>query len=183
MATQGLRAAWRHCCYCSTFPSLPVHQTWCRTNAWVPAQDTSPPHSPCQSWLAGCQLSPALHPSCRAAGTAASAGTRAERRGRHLESWSGTKGARNSEQGELFKEEHQSVRDGERAGSDRSGLKSHLSPSSYYVNYSCSLAAAAAEVIADGFWKHLLHAKTPGPVPCSCRGAGGWDVPHCVPGQ
>lgn len=77
---------------------------------------------------------------------------------RHLESWSGTKGARNSERGELFKEEHQSVRDGERAENDRSGLKSHLSPSSYYVNYSCSLAAAAAEVIADVFWKHLLRA-------------------------
>lgn len=124
-----------------------------------------------------------IHPSCRDAGTAASAGTRAERRERHLESWSGTKGARNSERGELFKEKHQSVRDGERAGSDRSGLKSHLSLSSYYVNYSCSLAAAAAGVIADGFWKPLLHAKTAGPVPCSRRGGGGRDAPHCVPGQ
>lgn len=63
-------------------------------------------------------------------------------RERHLGSWSGTKGAGNSERGELFKEEHQSIRDGERAGNDSSGLKSHLSPSSYYVNYSCSLAAA-----------------------------------------
>lgn len=102
---------------------------------------------------------------------------------RHSESWSGTKGAWNSKRGELFKEEHQSVRDGERAGNDRSGLKSHLSPSSYYVNYSCSLAAAAAEAIADIFWKHLLHAKTPGLVPCSRRGVGGRDAPHCVPGQ
>lgn len=84
-------------------------------------------------------------------------------RERHLESWSGTKGVRNSERGEFFKEEHQSVRDGERAGNDRSGLKSYLSPSSSYVNYYCSLAAAAAKLIADIFWKPLLQAKMPGP--------------------
>lgn len=84
-------------------------------------------------------------------------------RERHLESWSGTKGARNSERGEFFKEEHQSVRDGERAGNDRSGLKSYLSPSSCYVNYYCLLAAAAAKLIADIFWKPLLQAEVPDP--------------------
>lgn len=98
---------------------------------------------------------------CRHTSTAAVT-CRQEDRERHLESWSGTKGARNSEQGEFFKEEHQSIRDGERAGNDRSGLKSYLSPSSCYVNYYCSPAATAAKLIAGIFWKPLLHAKVPG---------------------
>ena len=111
---------------------------------------------------------------------AAAKAHRQKDRERHLESWSGTKGARNSKRGELFKEEHQSIGDGERAGNDRSGLKSHLSLSSYYVNYSRSLSAAAAEVIANIFRKHLLCAKTPGLLPPSHSGVGGRDVPHCV---
>lgn len=119
----------------------------------------TPPLSPapCQRWLSVCQLSPSQHPSCRDAGAAQAHG---QRDGRGI----GRAGAAPRERGELFKEEHQSVRDGEGAGSDRSGLKSHLSPCSYYVNDSCSLPA---EVIADSFWKRLLRAKTPGVVPCS----------------
>lgn len=128
----------------------------------------------CQRWLSGCQLPLAACPSCR---DAAAKARRQEGRERHLESWSGTKGARNSKRGELFKEEHQSVGDGERAANDRSGLKSHLSPSSCYVNYHCSLAAANAEVIANIFQKHLLWAKAPGLLPTSHRGVGGRDVP------
>lgn len=112
--------------------------------------------------------------------SAAAKAHRQKDREKHLESWSGTKGARNTKRGELFKEEHQSTRDRERAGNDRSGLKTHLSPSSYYVNYSCSLAAAVMEVITNIFWKRLLCAKTPGLLPHSCSGVGGRDVPHCM---
>jgi len=113
---------------------------------------------------------------CRRTSTAAVT-CRQEDRERHSESWSGTKGARNSERGEFFKEEHQSIRDGERAGNDRSGLKSYLSPSSCYVNYRCLLAAANAEVIANIFRKHLLQAKASGLLPTSHSCVSGRDVP------
>lgn len=143
---------------------------------YCPYRFTSPPmrvlHILC--WLSGCQRPLAACPSCW---DAAAKARRQKGRERHLESWSGTKGARNSRRGELFKEEHQSIGDGERAANDRSGLKSHLSPSSCYVNYRCLLAAANAEVIANIFRKHLLQAKAPGLLPTSHSSVSGRDVP------
>lgn len=139
---------------CLTKPSFPPHSPLPALPFRVPAVTCS------ASFLLRCRRT-----------KAAAKAHRQKDRERHLESWSGTKGVRNSKRGELFKDKHQSIREGERAGNDRSGLKSHLSPSSYYVNYSCSLAAAA-EVIANNFWKRFLCAKAPGllpPISQQCR--------------
>lgn len=120
------------------------------------AQQMPPlPRAPCQLWVPAVTCPASFLPGCghRGRETGEAFGELERHQG------SGEQPARRALQRGTSKRQRR-----ERAGSDRSGLKSHLSPSSYYVNYSCSLAAAAEEVIADVFWKHLLLARAPGPV-------------------